>query len=364
MKGTSSEHPVVSEATVSTHAVVPVLEQHRFPEPPLEGWLARNLEGFEPPLEVRQFQGGMSNPTFLLSDREGRRWVMRKKPPGELLPSAHAVDREYRVITALRDSGVPVPRTFVLCEDASIIGTPFYVMEQVEGRVFLDPRLPELSPRERAHIYDSMNEALAALHSVDWRSAGLEGFGREGGYAERQIRRWAGQYEATRTDDLPAMEALMKWLPEHLPADDETTIVHGDYRLGNLVCHPEEPRVSAVLDWELSTLGHPLADLAYNCLPYRVPDIVRGDLVDVDFARTGIPSEAEYLDAYCRRTGREGLPEWRFFLVLSLFRLAAITQGVYYRGLRGNASDPRALERRDNCRRFSDIAWRLAREGA
>ncbi|MEM7255474.1 MAG: phosphotransferase [Pseudomonadota bacterium] len=346
----------------TTLDVVAVLDAHRFDEASLERYLTERAEGFVSPLSVTQFQGGMSNPTFMLTDGNGTRYVLRKKPPGKLLPSAHAVDREYRVITALQDTDVPVPRTLALCEDERVIGTAFYVMAHVEGRVFIDPRVPGVSPGERAAIYDGMNDAMAALHNVDYQAVGLEGFGRVGGYCQRQVKRWSSQYEASKTDELVAMEKLMAWLPDNMPSADLTSVVHGDYRLGNIIFHPTEPKVLAVLDWELSTLGHPLADLAYNCLQYYMTD-ERGDLSDPELESIGIPGEADYLKAYCARTGRDHVEDWRFFLVLSLFRLAAITQGVYYRGLQGNASDPSALQRKDKCRILSSIAWKLVESG-
>lgn len=345
--------------TMTTNQVVDVLDAHRFAQSPLEDYMVQNVAEFTRPMSLQQFQGGMSNPTFRLTDGAGRMYVLRKKPPGQLLPSAHAVDREYRVITALGPTEVPVPRTYAMCHDDDIIGTPFYVMEHIEGRVFLDPRLPELSVEERGQVYDSMNAALATLHTVDVHAVGLEEFGRSGGYAERQIKRWTQQYLNTCTEDVPAMAELMAWLPAHIPNDDLTTIAHGDFRLGNIVFHPTEPRAVAVLDWELSTLGHPLADLAYNCLAYHVAHDPRGNLVCSDIETLGIPNETTYLKAYRDRTNRESIPEWNFFLVLSLFRLASITQGVYFRGLQGNASDPRALEREGTCERLANAGWAL-----
>ena len=350
---------MTTDHTTSTDDVVGVLDAHRFDEARLEQYLRENVEGFIAPLTVQQFQGGMSNPTFRLADGAGRSYVMRKKPPGKLLPSAHAVDREYRVIQALGSTDVPVPKTHVLCEDESVIGTAFYVMEHVLGRVFLDQTLPGMEPAERTAVYASMNASLAKLHGVDFEAVGLTGFGRVGAYCERQLNRWTKQYVATKTDDLRDMEQLMTWLPAHMPAEDPTTVVHGDYRLGNMIFHPTEPHVVAILDWELSTLGHPLADLAYNCFAYHAPSAMRGDLVSADLEALGIPEESDYVQAYCRATGRQDIPDWTFYLVLSLFRLAAITQGVYFRGLQGNASDPRALERKDPCRQLAAVAWGL-----
>jgi aminoglycoside phosphotransferase (APT) family kinase protein len=341
-----------------TTQVEPVLPQHRFDEARLARFMAAEIEGFRPPLAVAQFQGGMSNPTFLLVDGNDRRYVLRKKPPGVLLPSAHAVEREFKVISALASSDVAVAGTYALSEDASVIGQSFYIMEHVEGRVFRNYTLPNCTRTERAAIYDAMNEVLARLHRLDYAALGLADYGRAGGYAARQIARWSKQYAASQTDDVPAMTALMRWLPAHVPADDETTIVHGDYRLENMIWHPSEPRILAVVDWELSTLGHPLADLAYNCLPWHVPDARRGDLTRLDPA-SGIPNETEYVAAYCRRTGRGDIPHWTFYLVLSLFRLAAIAQGVYKRGLDGNVSSPGALDRGAKARELAAHAWAL-----
>lgn len=345
-----------------TSETIPVLAQHRFPEASLERYLHEHLAGFTPPLQVAQVEGGMSNPTYILTDGAGQRYVLRKKPPGKLLPSAHAVEREFRVIAALAQTAVPVARPRLLCEDPAVIGTAFYIMDFVEGRVLRSYALPSMTPAERHAIYEAMIDTLATLHLVDYRAVGLEGYGRVGGYLARQVSRWSQQYEASKTEELPAMEKLMAWLPRHIPADDETTIVHGDYRLENLIFHPTEPRVLAVLDWELSTLGAPLSDVAYNCLPYHVIDPLRGDITHLDYTSYGIPSEEEYLARYCARTGRTRIEHWRFYIILSLFRLAAISQGVYKRGLEGNASSPAALSRRDRCRQLAAAAWALVEQ--
>ena len=336
----------------------PVREAHRFDETALGRWLSANVPGISGPLEVRQFAGGHSNPTFWFAAGD-RGYVLRKKPPGKLLPSAHAVEREHRIIAALQGSGVPVPRVHALCEDASVIGTAFFVMDHVEGRVFRDVNLPDIAPAERTAIYDAMNEVLANFHRLDWRALGLADFGRPGSYFARQIERWTKQYDAARTVDIPAMESLKTWLPAHLPADDETSLVHGDYRLENMIFHPSEPRVLAVLDWELSTLGHPLADLAYNCLPWSLS--VRPTSGFAGAPPAGIPSEADYVAAYCRRTGRPGIPNWKFYVAFSLFRSAAIGQGVYKRGLDGNASNPAALQIGDTVPIIAARGWELAR---
>jgi len=352
----------VAAVSLTTEAV-PVLEQHRFDERRLERYLREHVEGFIAPLTVAQSQGGMSNPTFILTDGGGQRYVMRKKPPGKLLPSAHAVDREFQVIAALWQTEVPVAKARVLCEDPSVIGTAFYIMGFVEGRVLRVLSLPEMQPAERRAIYEAMIDVLAKLHKVDYRVVGLEGYGRVGGYLARQVSRWSQQYQASKTDDLPAMDQLMAWLPQHIPDDSETTIAHGDYRLENLIFHPTEPRVLAVIDWELGTLGAPLSDLAYNCLPYHASDPTRGDITQLDYASYGIPAEEACVARYCARTGREKIEHWNFYIVLSLFRLAAISQGVYKRGLEGNASSPEALTRGDRCRQLSAIAWALVEQG-
>ncbi len=342
-------------AVAGTAEVLPV---HRFDVGTLERFMATHVTKFEGPLEVRQFRGGQSNPTYYLRAASGE-YVLRRKPPGKLLPSAHAVDREYRVITALAGSGVPVPRTFALCEDVAVVGTPFYVMEFVPGRVLVDPRLPELTDIERASIYDSMNDVLASLHTVDWQARGLADFGRPGNYFARQLHRWTQQYRASETERIEGMERLIEWLPAHIPHGDETTLVHGDFRLGNTIVHPAEPRIVAVLDWELSTLGHPLADLAYNMLPFRL----RHEQFE-GFAGqprpAGIPAEEDYLAAYCRRAGRPPIAQWDWYIAFAMFRLAAIAQGIMGRVVAGTANDPNARDRGARARPLGEAAWALA----
>ncbi len=308
-----------------------VSERHRFDEAKLAAWLGA------PSLAIRQFRGGQSNPTFWVSDGE-RSWVLRKKPPGQLLPSAHQVEREHRVMAALGPTDVPVPKVGALCEDASVIGTPFYLMDPVEGRIFWNVQLPECAPDERAAIYEELARVLAAIHTVDLEATGLADYGKTGGYVERQIRRWSEQYRKSETQKVPTMEALLAWLPANLPKNDETTLAHGDYRLDNLIFHPTEPRCLAVIDWELSTLGHPLADLAYTCMLYDVQIPRVGGLLGVDFEATGIPSEARFIERYCHHAGRDGVEAWPFFKAFGLFRLAAIAQGVFKRSQEGNAS--------------------------
>ncbi len=344
--------------TTATDESVPVLDAHRFDEDALTRFMSDHVDGFAPPLEVTQFQGGMSNPTFMLTDGNGKRYVLRKKPPGELLPSAHAVDREFKVISALNATDVPVAKAYALCEDDAVIGQAFYIMEFLEGRVFRDVALPDLPPDERRAIYEAMNDALAKLHSVDFEAIGLSDYGRVGGYISRQVRRWSQQYEASKTDEIPEMDKLTAWLNDNMPDDSLTTIVHGDFRLENLIYHPTKPRVLAVVDWELGTLGNPLSDLAYNCLTYHYADPRWGDIIDLDYEVTGIPSEEDYVAQYCARTGHE-IDDYTYYLVLSLFRFAAIIQGVYYRGVQGNAATPAALQRKGKCELLAKIAWAL-----
>ncbi len=330
---------------------------HELDAAALESYLASRLAGFKGPVEIRQFEGGQSNPTYFLRT-PGARYVLRKKPPGGLLPSAHAVDREHRVLTALAGS-IPVPPMLLMCDDASVIGTAFFVMACVDGRVFRQPHLPGVSASDRATMYEDMADVLAKLHSIDPASIGLSDYGKPGNYYSRQIGRWSQQYVAAKTDEIPSMDRLMAWLPANIPPGDESSIVHGDYRVENLIFHPTEPRIVAVVDWELSTLGHPLADLAYNCLTYYLPPEALGRVDSVDEDREGMPDEATYVASYCRRTGRAEVPNWNFYLAFSMFRLASILQGVYARGLKGNAASSYALERGAAARTIADIAWGL-----
>jgi aminoglycoside phosphotransferase (APT) family kinase protein len=310
---------------------------------------------------VQQFGGGQSNPTFLLTSGSNR-FVLRKKPPGKLLKSAHQVDREYRIMKALAATDVPVPRMIALCEDESVIGTAFYVMAYLEGRIFRDPQMPGSSREERAAVYDSMNDVLARLHKVDFAGIGLGDFGRPGNYFERQISRFIQQYRAAQTEQIPEMEELIAWLPGSIPLEDSVSIAHGDYRLENTIFHPTEPRMIAVLDWELSTIGHPLADLAYNCLGYHYINPRQGGLVGIDHGATGIPTEDEHVRRYCERTGRGPIEKWPFYVSFSLFRLASISQGVYKRGLDGNASSETAAQFGNTCQFLAENAWRLAQQ--
>jgi aminoglycoside phosphotransferase (APT) family kinase protein len=326
---------------------------------PLEAWLSRHVEGFRGPVAAERFAGGQSNPTYKLEAGSGE-YVLRRKPPGPLLPSAHAVDREFRVMRAIAETAVPVPRVYALCEDDAVIGSAFYVMEHLDGRIFWDQRLPGIAPAERSAMFDSMNTVIAALHSIDYQAVGLGDFGRPGNYMARQIARWSRQYRASETEAITAMDRLTEWLPQHLPPEAPPAIVHGDYRMDNLVFHKIEPRIIGVLDWELSTIGDPLADFAYHCLTWRVtPELFRG-LAGIDFAALGIPDEPAYVAAYCRRTGRDAIPGWEFYMVYSLFRIAAILQGIARRAIDGTAASPDATEQGRLARPLAEQAWALA----
>ena len=337
----------------------PVSSRHAFDTGRLADWLRANVEGYSGELAVEQFKGGQSNPTFLLS-AGNRKYVMRRKPPGKLLPSAHAVDREYRVITALAQTDVPVAKSYALCQDDGVIGTAFYIMDYVAGRILWDPALPGMVPAERTAIFDEMNRVIAALHNVDYASVGLADYGKPGSYFARQIDRWSKQYRASETEKIEAMDNLMAWLPANIPAGDETSIVHGDYRLDNVIFHPSEPRILAVIDWELSTLGHPLSDFAYHCMTWRLsPGQFRG-LQGHDLAALGIPGEADYVALYCRRTGRESIPaaEWEYYLAFNMFRLTAILQGIMARAMQGNAASQEAIDTGKRARPLAEEAWR------
>jgi aminoglycoside phosphotransferase (APT) family kinase protein len=338
--------------------LTPVRDAHLFDEKALVDYLKTNLKGFRTSLQVKQFEGGQSNPTFLLIG-DGRKYVLRKKPPGKLLPSAHQVEREYRVMKALEKSDVPVPKMLLLCEDDTIVGTPFFVMEYVPGRVLGDLTLPDMNPQQRRSIYFDMIRVLAALHSVNYKDLGLEDYGKPGNYFSRQIGRWSKQYVAAKTDEIDSMEKLMQYLPENVPADDTSCIVHGDFRMENMLFHPTEPKVVALLDWELSTLGHPLGDLGYSCMPYHGGVAGKLSLDGQAGPHTGIPTESEFVAEYCRHTGRKQIPNWNFYLAFSFFRLASILQGVYKRGIMGTASSTEALERGSLAREIANVAWSL-----
>lgn len=345
--------------------IVAVREAHRFDTGALERYLADHglLQG---PMRLRQFQGGQSNPTFFIETGAGERkreYVLRKQPPGEILPSAHRVDREYKVMSALADvPNVPVPTMHVYCDDDSVIGTPFYVMDYVDGRVFSDPGMPELSAPDRTGIYHALIDTLAGLHAVDVGAVGLETFGRPSGYVERQIKRWRSQYEASTQQTDPAMDSLGAWLADHIPPDTRPAIAHGDFRIGNLLLTPDLSGVAAVLDWELATIGHPLADLAYACMPYYLPHGVNGvkGIDGLDLAAHGIPSEASQLERYRQARGIDAIDDWPIFVAFSLYRTAAILQGVYARALQGNASNANALDVGKRAGLIAERGWAVA----
>ena len=338
----------------------------------LEAWLGAHVDGFAGPLSIEQFKGGQSNPTYLLSTPAAK-YVMRSKPGpvAKLLPSAHAIEREFQVMGALAGTEVPVPAMHALCEDESVIGRAFYVMSFMPGRVLWDQSLPGMTNAERAALYDEMNRVIAALHQVDFKARGLEGYGKPGNYFERQIGRWSKQYLASVTEPNPAMDALLQWLPQHIPAsardESEVSIVHGDYRMDNVVFHPTEPRIIAVLDWELSTLGHPLADFSYHCMSWHIKTsgAARG-LGGKDLAALGIPSEREYVQRYCERTGRADagavMADWNFYMAYNMFRIAAIVQGIAKRVVDGTASSAQARETAASARPLAELAWSFAQK--
>jgi aminoglycoside phosphotransferase (APT) family kinase protein len=342
------------EQFIGTRAVDP---KQQFNLSRLGEYLSAHIDGFQGPIELEQFSGGQSNPTFLLKASSGE-YVLRRKPPGKLLPSAHAVDREHRVMSALYATDVPVAKTYCLCEDETVIGTAFYVMEFVQGRVLWDGLLPDFDRNDRSSIYDELNRVIAALHTVDHSAVGLESFGRPGNFVERQISRWIKQYRASETEEIEAMENLIQWLPDNVPQSEEVSITHGDYRLDNVIFHPTEPKVLAVLDWELSTLGHPVADLAYHCMYWRLtPGEFRG-IAGVDHKQTGIPHEEEYVERYCQRTGRASIENWDFYIAYNMFRLAGILQGIMGRVKDGTASSAHAVDQGKRARPMAEAGWR------
>jgi aminoglycoside phosphotransferase (APT) family kinase protein len=337
----------------------PVDERHRIDEGKLETWLIENVRGYAGPLEVRQFKGGQSNPTYQLVT-PNKKYVLRRKPPGKLLPSAHAVDREYRVITALYPTGFPVAESYGLCTDDSVIGTMFYVMDNVEGRILWDGQLPDYAPSDRAAIYDAMNKTLAGLHNTDVDAIGMSDFGKPGNYFSRQIDRWTKQYKLSETQTIPSMDKLIDWLPNNIPAGETVSIVHGDYRLDNMVLHATENRVAAVLDWELCTLGDPLADFTYQLMQWIMPGEQRGGLAGLDLKAMGIPSIEEYVAMYCERTGRSGIENLDFYFAYNSFRLAGICQGIVGRVRDGTAASPHAVAMGERVAPLADIAWKHA----
>ncbi|MFM0728062.1 phosphotransferase [Paraburkholderia strydomiana] len=365
VQATSTGEPAHKPDYSAFEGTRPLNERQRFDTAALAAWLTRQVDGFAGPLTLEQFAGGQSNPTFKLVT-PSRSYVMRAKPgpAAKLLPSAHAVEREYRVMRALADTGVPVAQMLALCEDESVIGRAFYVMEFVEGHVLWDQSLPGMTPTERAAIYDEMNRVIAALHSVDVEAAGLADYGKPGNYFARQIGRWSKQYLASETEPIDAMQRLIEWLPQHMPAETRgrASVVHGDYRLDNLIFHPHEPRVLAVLDWELSTLGDPLADFAYHCMAWHVDPAQFRGIAGLDWAALGIPDEAQYVARYCQRTGFEIHGDWNFYLAYNMFRIAAILQGIMKRVVDGTAASAQALDAGRRAKPMAELAWRYAQK--
>ena len=358
----------VAAANVGT---TPVREAHRFDEAALARWMEDHVAGFAGPLTVEQFKGGQSNPTYKLVT-PGASYVMRSKPgpAARLLPSAHAIDREFTVMQALHGTGVPVPRMHLLCEDESVIGRAFYIMEYMPGRVLWDQSLPALDTAARGRIYDEMNRVIAALHTVDVAKVGLENYGKPGNYFERQIGRWTKQYQASITEPIEAMDRLIEWLPAHIPAsardDGQVAVVHGDYRLDNLVFDATEPRIIAVLDWELSTIGHPLADFSYHCMSWHIPQGSFRGIGGLDHRALGIPTEREYVRRYCERTGRADpdavMADWNFYLAYNLFRIAGILQGIAKRVETGTASSAQARQSAAGARPLAEMGWKIAQQ--
>jgi aminoglycoside phosphotransferase (APT) family kinase protein len=343
--------------SIDSADTIPIREQHRIDEGALTRWMTQNVAGFQGPLLIDQFKGGQSNPTYRLRTPQ-RSYVLRKKPPGVLLKGAHAVEREARVMAALGSVGFPVPKIHGLCVDDTVIGSWFFVMDLVDGRIFWDASFADVPQAERSAYLDAMNATLAELHGIAPETVGLSDYGRSGGYVARQITRWSAQYLA---DELagrhPAMDKLVEWLPAHIPETDETAITHGDFRADNMIFHPTEPRVLAVLDWELSTLGHPLADFAYNAMMYRMPPDILGGIAGIDLKAQGLPDEAAYVAAYCRRTGRSGMPDLDFYIAFNMFRFAAILHGIRGRVKRGTAASADAQAMGERYMRVADIAW-------
>ncbi|MEZ5656844.1 MAG: phosphotransferase [Sphingobium sp.] len=351
----------MTASNMANASIAPVREAHRFNEKALINWMSANIKDFSAPMTIGQFSGGQSNPTYKLTT-PSRSYVLRRKPSGELLKGAHAVEREVQVLQALAKTDVPVPRVFGLCTDNAVIGTWFYLMEMVEGRIFWDATLPEVNKYDRPAYFDAMNAVLAKLHLVDYTQIGLGDYGRPGNYFARQIDRWSKQYfeDAVAGRD-PSMDKLIEWLQVNIPTDEETALTHGDCRIDNIIFHPMEPRVLAVLDWELSTLGHPLADFAYNAMMYHMPSHIVAGLAGVDLVARNLPTEADYVAAYCARTGRDGIPNYPFYIAFNFFRLAAIFHGIKGRVIRGNASSAKAAEKAEAFPQLAQIGFELTR---
>jgi aminoglycoside phosphotransferase (APT) family kinase protein len=355
------------DRSTQNSGTIEVREAHRFEVARLEAWMEREVPGYAGPLRLEQFKGGQSNPTYKLIT-PARSYVLRRKPPGKLLPGAHAVDREFRVISALHGAGFPVATPFGLCLDEDVIGTAFYVMDMVEGRIFWEAAFPQVAREDRPSYFDAMNRTIASLHSLDPQAIGLGDFGKPGNYFARQIARWSGQYENdVEAGRVPAMDRLVEWLPQNIPDGDggEARIIHGDFRCDNMIFHATKPEVIAVLDWELSTLGHPLADFSYHLMMYRMPSELATGVAGLDLPALNIPSEQDYVDAYCGRTGREGIPNLDFYIAFNMFRLAAIIHGIKGRLARGTAASAHADKMVSRLDGLAELAWAQAqRAGA
>ena len=349
------------EASIRTK---PVEQRLRFDSVALERYLAAHIEGLRGPLQVEQFEGGQSNPTYRLTASGGSRFVLRRKPPGKLLPSAHAIDREFAITRALHPTGFPIARPRLLCNDERVIGTSFFVTDYVEGRVFWEQSLPELSKEVRAPIWHEMCRLIATLHKTDYRAIGIETFGKPGNYCERQIARWSKQYRASETERIQAMDNLIEWLPRNVPPQTSDSIVHGDFRLDNMIFHPTKPEILAVLDWELSTLGDPLADFAYHCLSWHVPPGHFRGIAGLDIAALGLPTEQEHVTRYCQLTGRNGIDaaHWDFYIAYNLFRIAAILQGIMKRVVEGTAASTQALDAGRRAKPMAEIGWKYVED--
>ncbi len=348
-------------ATSDFIGVTETPDRLKFDEAALQRYMKSHVRNYKGPLTVEKFRGGQSNPTYLLTTPK-KKYVLRRKPPGKLLPSAHAVDREYRVITALGREGFPVPETFALCEDAELIGTAFFIMDYVEGRIFWDASLPGVPPAERRALYLELIAVMARLHAIDFSAAGLQDFGKAGNYFGRQIDRWSKQYKAAKSSEIAEMDHLIAWLPTAIPSGDDVSIVHGDFRFDNVIVDQNAPKARAVLDWELSTLGHPLADFTYFLMVWHFPPTIRGGLAGLNLKPLGIPSLEEACGHYCEKTGRRSLADFDFCLAYNMFRLASIAQGVYARALQGNASSPEAVKMGESVPPLAALAWSYARK--
>ena len=340
---------------------MPVSSRQQFDIDALANWMGTHTDDFNGPLTIEQFKGGQSNPTFKLIT-PAKTYVMRSKPGpvAKLLPSAHAIEREFQVMAALKKAAMPVANMIALCDDESVIGRAFFIMEFVDGRVLWNPALPGMTPTERAEIFDEMNRVIARLHQVDFAAIGLADYGKAGNYLERQIARWSKQYRASETEKIDAMDKLIEWLPKHIPPGEETSIVHGDYRLDNLIFHPTEPRVLAILDWELSTLGHPLADFAYHCMAWHVPPSAFRGLAGLNLEELGIPDFKSYVATYCKRTGRPGIENFEYYLAYNLFRMAGILQGIMKRVVDGTAASEQAVAMGKAARPLAELGWKVA----